>query len=88
MGRESSPFLGPVSMTGANQLKQLYDVRAAALLLAVSPWTIRAYVRQGRLRPVRLGRLVRFDDEDLQRFVDEAKGEVSAESESMEDTNT
>jgi excisionase family DNA binding protein len=48
---------------------QLYDVNAAARLLAVSPWTIRAYIRNGKLRPVRIGRLVRLEGQELERFV-------------------
>jgi excisionase family DNA binding protein len=54
-------------------MKPLYDVNAAAQLLAVSCWTIRAYIRQGKLRPVRVGRLVRLEEDELQRFVAEAK---------------
>jgi len=44
-------------------MNQLYDVNTAARQLAVSPWTIRAYIRQGKLHPVRIGRLVRLDEE-------------------------
>ena len=54
-------------------MNQLYDVESAARMLAVSPWTIRAYVRQGKLRPIRVGRLVRFDEQELERFVASAK---------------
>jgi excisionase family DNA binding protein len=50
-------------------MNQLYDVKAAARQLAVSPWTIRLYIRQGKLCPVRIGRLVRLDEEELARFV-------------------
>ena len=53
-------------------MKALYDVKAAAQALAVSPWTIRAYIRDGKLNPVRLGRLVRIAEEELQRFVAQA----------------
>lgn len=52
---------------------KLYDVQSAASALAVSPWTIRAYIRSGKLRPVRLGRLVRLDQQELERFVAEAQ---------------
>jgi len=52
----------------------LHDVKGAAQLLAVSPWTVRAYIRQGKLHPVRIGRLVRLDEQELQNFVAEAKG--------------
>lgn len=54
-------------------MNQLYDVNAAARQLAVSPWTVRAYIRQGKLRPVRIGRLVRLDEEELSRFVASSK---------------
>jgi excisionase family DNA binding protein len=50
-------------------MKALHDVKDAAALLAVSPWTVRAYIRQGKLHPVRIGRLVRLDDEELSKFV-------------------
>jgi excisionase family DNA binding protein len=53
-------------------MNQLYDVKAAAQALAVSPWTIRGYIRDGKLNPVRLGRLVRIAEEELQRFVAQA----------------
>jgi excisionase family DNA binding protein len=54
-------------------MNQLYDVNAAARQLAVSPWTVRAYIRQGKLHPVRIGRLVRLDEEELSRFVASSK---------------
>ena len=54
-------------------MEQLHDVRSAARLLAVSPWTIRGYIRQGKLRPIRIGRLVRLDEEELSRFVASSK---------------
>lgn len=50
-------------------MEQLHDVRSAARLLAVSPWTVRVYIRQGKLNPVRIGRLVRLDEEELSKFV-------------------
>jgi excisionase family DNA binding protein len=55
-------------------MEQLHDVRSAAKLLAVSPWTVRGYIRQGKLRPIRIGRLVRLDEEELSRFVENSKG--------------
>jgi excisionase family DNA binding protein len=50
-------------------MNRLYDVNAAARQLSVSPWTIRAYIRQGKLQPIRIGRLVRLDEEELLKFV-------------------
>lgn len=54
-------------------MKALYDVKTAAQALAVSPWTIRAYIRDGKLKPVRLGRLVRLEEAELERFVAQAQ---------------
>ena len=52
---------------------QLYDVNHAAARLAVSPWTVRAYIRSGKLRPVRIGRLVRLDEKEIADFVANSK---------------
>jgi excisionase family DNA binding protein len=52
-------------------MKPLLDVKGAAEALAVSPWTIRAYIRDGKLRAVRIGRLVRLEAAELERFVNE-----------------
>lgn len=57
---------------------QLYDVKQAAEKLAVSPWTVRGLLRAGKLTPVRVGRLVRVDEKELEQFVGLAK--VSANS--------
>ena len=50
---------------------KLLDVNGAADALAVSPWTIRAYIREGKLQAVRIGRLVRLETSELERFVNE-----------------
>jgi excisionase family DNA binding protein len=57
-------------------MKALYDVKTAAEALAVSPWTIRAYIRDGKLKPVRLGRLVRLEEAELERFVAQSQAPV------------
>jgi excisionase family DNA binding protein len=54
-------------------MRPLYDVKAAAQVLAISPWTVRAYIRDGKLKPVRLGRLVRLQEEELERFLTQAQ---------------
>jgi excisionase family DNA binding protein len=60
---------------------KLYDVKAAAELLSISPWTVRAFIRHGKLRPIRVGRLVRLEEEELERFI--GKSRVSALSEQL-----
>lgn len=54
-------------------MNALHDVKSAAQLLAVSPWTVRAYIRQGKLQPIRIGRLVRLEEQEIHRFVAAAK---------------
>jgi excisionase family DNA binding protein len=56
-------------------MKPLYDVKSTAQLLGVSTWTVRGYIRQGKLHPVRIGRLVRFEEEELSRFVASGKSD-------------
>jgi excisionase family DNA binding protein len=69
-------------------MEPLLNVKDAANLLAVSPWTIRAYIRDGKLRPVRIGRLVRLDEQELHRFVVEAKGPTDVSpNKTKENTN-
>jgi excisionase family DNA binding protein len=50
-------------------MKALRSVEEAAGLLGISPWTVRAYIRDGKLRPVRLGRRVLLAEEELERLV-------------------
>ena len=62
-------------LKGGFQVKQLHDVKSAAGILAVSPWTIRAYIRDGKIQSVRIGRLVRIDEMELERFVNSARAD-------------
>jgi excisionase family DNA binding protein len=55
--------------TGAHQTGTCQTSETPARQLAVSPWTVRAYIRQGKLHAVRIGRLVRLDEEELSKFV-------------------
>jgi excisionase family DNA binding protein len=59
-------------------MKQLFDVNSAARLLSISPWTVRSYIHQGKLRPVRLGRRVLLEEAELERFVARPKFVVNA----------
>ena len=51
----------------------LKSVNQSTDWLGISHWTIRAYIRQGLLRPVRIGRRVLLEPKELQRFVESAK---------------
>ena len=50
---------------------RLIPVREAALYLAVSVSTLYGWVWQRRIPFVKIGRALRFDVSDLERFVDE-----------------
>jgi excisionase family DNA binding protein len=52
---------------------KLFNVREAAQVLAVSPWTVRAYIRTGKLQAIRIGRLVRVEEQALEKFIADAK---------------
>jgi len=51
-------------------METLHSVEEAAELLRVKPVTIRAWITQGRLMPVRLGRRVLLTEREIQRFIE------------------
>jgi excisionase family DNA binding protein len=66
-------------------MEPLHDVNGAARILAVSPWTVRAYIRKGKLRPIRIGRLVRLEEKELTQFVASARTGSAPEQTQLED---
>jgi len=52
---------------------RLMTAREAADALALSVRTLRTLCQRGELTPVRIGRSVRFDPNDLRRLIDERK---------------
>ena len=52
---------------------KLLSITAAAELLSISPWTIRKYIAQHKLRPVRIGRRVLLEETELQRFISQSR---------------
>jgi excisionase family DNA binding protein len=63
-----------------DNVPQLLPLLAVAQALAVSPHTVRAWVRKGKLRPVRLCRRLLFDPHDLVQFLAAAKEAPTGES--------
>jgi len=51
-------------------------VKDAAAALNISHWSIRKYIRQGRLRAVRIGRRVLIEPAELQRLIAQGRTEV------------
>jgi excisionase family DNA binding protein len=53
-------------------------LKEAAASLGVSHWTLRDYIRQGKLRAVKIGRRVLVEPEELCKLVEAGKsGRVS-----------
>lgn len=50
--------------------KLLLDVKNAAQVVSISPWTIRRYITLGRLKAVRIGRRVLIEPKELRRLVE------------------
>lgn len=51
-------------------MNALLDVPEVARLLRLSVWTVRGLAREGKLRPLRIGRRLLFKESDVQQFVD------------------
>lgn len=58
-------------------MKALWNIQKAAELLGISPWTVGAYIRDRKLRPIRLGRRVLLAEEELERLVFESQEQVA-----------
>jgi excisionase family DNA binding protein len=58
----------------------LLTVRDVAKRLSLSEPTIRRYIRTGRLRPVRLGRAVRFTQDEVARLVRQSTDHIQNET--------
>jgi excisionase family DNA binding protein len=56
-----------------DSVPQLLTLLAVAKALCVSPHTVRAWVRQRRLKPVRICRRLLFSAEEITRFLAGAK---------------
>jgi excisionase family DNA binding protein len=57
-------------------MQPLKSIDEAAGLLGISKWTIRGYIRDGKLKPVRLGRRVLMEEAELERFIASGKAPV------------
>ena len=50
-------------------MTKLLSINAAAESLSISPWTVRAYIRTRKLRPVRIGRRILLTEAELERLI-------------------
>lgn len=51
-------------------------IKQAAAALDLSPWTLRAYIREGKLKAVRIGRRVLIEPSELQRLLARGRSET------------
>jgi excisionase family DNA binding protein len=58
-------------------MSQLLSVPEVAARLAISPWTVRAYLKNGKLRSVRIGRCVRVEEAEMEKFIVECRAPTS-----------
>ena len=65
-------------------MQRLKNVNEAAGLLGISPWTVRAYIRDGKLRPVRIGRRVLLEETELERLVTDGKTVADAKDQGVD----
>lgn len=49
-------------------MENLFNINQAAFILKVHPLTVRRYIKEGKLKAVRIGGAVRIKDSDLQSF--------------------
>lgn len=56
-----------------DNIPKLLPLTTVAQTLAVSPHTVRMWVRKGKLQPVRLCRRLLFTPKEIARFVNDAK---------------
>lgn len=51
----------------------LLDCEKAAELLGISPWTVRKWLSENKLRAVRLGRRVLIEPAEIERIIEEGR---------------
>lgn len=59
---------------GAEDGGQLWDVQQAAHFLRLKPFTVRAWVRQRRMPAIKRGRMIRFDPQQIKKWLEGFKG--------------
>ena len=65
-------------------MTKLNSIPRSADVLSLSPWTVRSYIRQGKLHPVRIGRRVLLSDAELERFIRECSEQGNKSSEEVQ----
>ena len=56
-------------------MEALMTIEKAAEVLGISAWTVRRYIGTGKMRPVRIGRRVLLEEQELRRIVEEGRNQ-------------
>jgi excisionase family DNA binding protein len=48
-------------------------IKDAARAVGISPWTMRSFIRQGKIRAVRIGRRVLVEPAELKRLIEQGR---------------
>ncbi len=59
-------------------MESLLSIERAAQVLGISPWTVRRYIATNKIRPVRIGRRVLLEQQEIQRIVENGRVGVTA----------
>jgi len=54
-------------------MNRLVDLKEAGHLLGLSVWTVRAYVKAGKLVPIRFGRRILLEVSELERLIEQSR---------------
>lgn len=60
-------------------MNDLFSIAGSAEKLAISPWTIRAHLKRGTIRSVRVGRRVLIPRKELERLATEGLPSLSGQ---------
>jgi excisionase family DNA binding protein len=52
-----------------DHIEKLLSIQDAATLLSISPWTVRLYLKSGKLSRIRIGRRVLLEQSEIRRFI-------------------
>lgn len=65
-------------------MERLQSIEEAANILSLSPWTVRVYVRKGKINPVRIGRRVLIEPCEIARVIEEGRSKQNSRRHSVD----
>lgn len=65
-----------MQITTTESRERLLSPQEFADLLSISRWTVYAWLQEGKIRSVKIGRLVRIPESEVERLVQEGAQEV------------